>query len=288
MCSAALGTDTGGSVRIPAALCGITGLRPGKGRVSAQGVIPMSWSLDTVGPMARTAADVALLLDVLDALPDLPAMAADKLGASVRGLRVGLPTDLYFWAETNFEIVGAVRAAADQFSDMGLEVKEVTLGLLEEALRASQVISISEALAYHKERMETAPGRFGEDVRGRLETAAKRTAVEYALARQAGRGWRRFLHDLFRDEVDVLLTPTTQTPPPLLEGIESVGAGRPLLRFNYPFSLSNLPALSAPCGFTSDGLPIGMQLVAPREATVCQVAHAYQAVTDWHTRRPVL
>jgi aspartyl-tRNA(Asn)/glutamyl-tRNA(Gln) amidotransferase subunit A len=288
MCSGALGTDTGGSVRIPSAICGITGLRPGKGRISTQGVIPMSWTLDSVGPMARSAGDVALMLDALDGLADRPALAVQGIGAPVKGLRLGVPKDAYFWNDTNIEIVGAVRAGIDQLAELGLEVIEVSLPLLEEALRASQVISLSEALAYHTERLDSQPERFGEDVRGRLEAAGKRTAVDYALARQAGREWRRSLHDLFRDRVDVLLTPTTQTPPPKLEGIESVGAGRPLLRFNYPFSLSNLPALSAPCGFTSDGLPVGMQLIAPRESTVLQVAHAYQQATDWHTRRPVL
>ena len=288
MASGALGTDTGGSVRIPSALCGLTGLRPAKGRVSAQGVIPMSWTLDAVGPMARSAEDVALLLDVLDAGVDRPALASQGLATPVKGMRLGVVIDPYFWNETDVEIVGAVRAAIDKLSDIGLEVVEVRLEMLEAALKASQVISISEALAYHQERLAAEPEKFGADVRGRLESAAGRTAVEYALARQTGREWRRLLRDLFRGKADLLIMPTTQTQAPRLEGIESVQAGRPLLRFNYPYSLSYLPALSAPCGFSEDGLPVGMQLVAPRESTVLAVAHAYQQSTDWHTRRPVL
>jgi aspartyl-tRNA(Asn)/glutamyl-tRNA(Gln) amidotransferase subunit A len=288
MASGALGTDTGGSVRIPSALCGLTGLRPGKGRVSAQGVIPMSWTLDAVGPMARSAEDVALMLDALDQVVDRPALAFQGIAAPVKGLRLGVVIDPYFWNETDFEIVAAVRTAVDRLGELGMEVVEVRLEVLEDALKASQVIAISEALAYHKERMATHPERFGEDVRGRLEMAADRTAVEYALARQTGREWRQRLRDLFRSKADVLIMPATQTQAPKLEGIDSVLAGRPLLRFNYPFSLSYLPALSAPCGFTNDGLPVGMQLVAPREATVLAVAHAYQQATDWHTRRPVL
>jgi aspartyl-tRNA(Asn)/glutamyl-tRNA(Gln) amidotransferase subunit A len=288
MCAGALGTDTGGSVRIPSALCGLTGLRPGKGRVSSAGVIPMSWTLDAVGPMARSAADVALMLDVLDAGVDRPALAQQGISAPVTGMKLGVVIDPYFWNETDVEIVQAVRTAIDRLGELGLELVEVRLEILEEALRASQVISISEALAYHKDRIETQPEKFGVDVRGRLESAQKRTAVEYALARQTGREWRRRLRDLFRSKVDLLIMPTTQTQSPKLEGIESVGAGRPLLRFNYPYSLSYLPALSAPCGFSNDGLPIGMQLVGPRESTVLAVSHAYQQVTDWHTRRPVL
>lgn len=292
VCAGALGTDTGGSVRTPSALCGLTGLRPAIGQVSMQGVIPMSWTLDTVGPMAHNAEDAALLFDALD--EQAAVRHADSLGtpghavAAVEGLRLGLPVDGFFWDETDIDIVAAVRTAADQLAGLGLRVVEVNLPGAQAALEAAGLIGLADAAAYHRERLAEEPGRFGLDVRARLEHAASRSAADYAQARQTGREWRETLGVLFDGTIDVLATPTTPTAGHLIEGSEGVAAARQLLRFTYPISLSALPALSMPCGFSRDGLPIGMQLVAPEAGRLLCVAHAYQQVTDWHTHRPAM
>lgn len=288
MCPAALGTDTGGSVRVPSALCGLTGIRPGKGRVSTVGIIPMSRTLDTVGPMAHTAHDVAILLDVLDAQPLSPASCLDRLNEPIKGLKIGVPTDDYFWRETDYQVVGSVRAATEMLSDMGLPVVDIQLPSIMEASRASQIIGLADAVAFHRERLRDEPERFGNDVWTRLQIGSGYSAPEYASARQMGRKWRHSLREFFREHIDLLVLPTTPIPAPRIEGTDSVEVGRALLRFTYPFSLSNLPSLSVPCGFTSDGLPIGLQLIAPTEGVVLRVAHAYQQATTWHTQRPIV
>jgi aspartyl-tRNA(Asn)/glutamyl-tRNA(Gln) amidotransferase subunit A len=288
MVPGALGTDTGGSVRIPAALCGITGLRPGKKRVSGEGVVPLSVTLDIVGPMAHTAEDVAVMLDVLDANPIDPASATSKIKEPIKGMRIGVPTDSFFWLESDFEVVGAVRAAIDKLADIGMRVEEIALPDIKTALKASTIIAISEAANYHKERLEDNPSKFGEDVRSRLALAERYTGIEYAWARQYGREWRAMLNEMLHERINVIALPVTPCPAMKIEGLDSIAAGGLLLKFNYPFSLSSLPALSMPCGFTQDGLPIGIQLVGLRESTILRVAHAYQQATTWHTRLPEL
>ncbi len=284
MCPAALGTDTGGSVRVPAALCGLTGLRPPTGQVSTLGVVPMSWTLDTVGPMAHTAHDVALLMDALDL--SAPSRHTDQLREPVRGLRVGQPGDRFFWQETDVEIVAAVHAAVDALADQGAEAVEVSLPEVEDALRAAAVIGLGDAAAYHRERLAAEPERFGADVRTRLEWGLSNSAADYAQAVRTGNAWRAGLLRLFRDEIDVLITPTTPVAAHEIAGSEGLKAARELLRFTYPFSLSGLAALSMPCGVTRDGLPVGAQVIAPETGTVLRVAYAYQQATDWHMRRP--
>lgn len=286
MCLGALGTDTGGSVRVPAALCGLTGMRPSKKRVSSKGVIPMSWTLDTVGPMAHTARDVAILMDAIDNQPVNPARCFAKLEEPIKGLRVGIPIDDYFWRESDHGVVGAVRKAVDTLGDLGMQIVEVRLPQIKQVERAGAIISLSEAAAYHKERLESEPQRFGEDVRARLEWGTRRGGVDYAIARQIGREWRGALRTMFREQIDILVLPTTPAAALPIVGTEALNAAKEMLRFTYPFSLSALPSLSAPCGFTDDGFPIGMQLVALNEATLTQAANGYQQVTPWHIRRP--
>jgi aspartyl-tRNA(Asn)/glutamyl-tRNA(Gln) amidotransferase subunit A len=151
----------------------------------------------------------------------------------------------------------------------------------------TRLISLIDTVAYHQERFADAPQHYGEDVRQRLAAALERTGVEYALARQTGRAWLRRVTRAF-EEVDVMLTPTTAVVAPALEGEDSVAAVATLTRFTYPFSMTGMPALSVPCGFSNDGLPVGMQLVGPpfSEGVLLRIAHAYQRITDWHTHRP--
>jgi aspartyl-tRNA(Asn)/glutamyl-tRNA(Gln) amidotransferase subunit A len=287
LCLGALGTDTGGSVREPAALCGLTGLRPAIGRLNTQGVIPMTPSLDVVGPMTHTALDAALMMDALDPQSASGGSYLDHLTQPLDGLRVGLPVDDFFWLESNIQVVAAVRRAVDKLADLGLPTVEVGLPTIEEIRGISGVIALSEAAAYHKERLESEPERFGADVRARLEDGMTYRAVDYirALGRMAE--WQRELRALFAEEIDVLAMPTVPVNAHPISGSTGTEAVRQLLRFTYPFALSGLPALSIPCGF-AEGFPIGLQLVALSEKTLLRVAHAYQRATDWHARRPVM
>ncbi|GAB4476292.1 MAG: Asp-tRNA(Asn)/Glu-tRNA(Gln) amidotransferase GatCAB subunit A [Anaerolineae bacterium] len=286
MCLGALGTDTGGSVRVPAALCGITGLRPAVGMISTRGVFPMSATLDTVGPMARAASDLALMLDVMTHRPE--AHFGRSLAEPIKGLRVGIPADDFFWSETVLDVVGPVRAAADTLADLGLEIVEVRLPGVEDTIFAAGVIGLVDAALVHRERLAEHPEGYGADVRARLELALARPAVDYAQAMAVMRAWQPTIRRVLREQADVLLTPTTPVVEHPIAGSEGVSAAKELLRFTYPFSLSMLPSLSMPCGFTPEGLPVGAQLIGMNPETLLRVVHAFQGVTDWHTRRPDL
>ena len=300
MAPAALGSDTGGSIRIPASLCGITGLKPTYGRVSRAGVLPLAWSMDHVGPMARSAADCALLLgpmagyDPADAstsvlpVPDYTA----ALGRDVKGLRIGMLRGMF--AEGLAPgLAAAMEGAARQLQALGAVVDDVTLPHATHVAAASLAVVACEALAYHAEWMRTRPQDYQRDVRERLFTGAFVTGVQYLRGQQ--------IRALVRAEVDealarrdVLLAPSTPLAAPPLGAREAAVDGGTtdvrgaLLRFTRPFNFSGHPACSVPCGFTADGLPLGMQIVGRPfdEVTVLRVADAWQRATDWHTRRP--
>ncbi len=302
LAAGALGSDTGGSIRIPAALCGITGIKPTYGRVSRAGVLPLSWSMDHIGPMTRTAADSALMLaaiaghdpaDPTTTTRSVPSYAS-ALDGSVSGLRVGVLRS-FFLETSDGEVRAAVEAAARTLADHGAILDDVTLGHLADIPAATMAIIGSEALAYHTEWVRTRADEYQADVIERLRMAAFVTGVQYVRGQQ--------LRDLVRREVDtalarhdVLLAPTTPiTAPRVGEREVTAGASRTdvrsaLIRFTRPFNFSGHPACSVPCGVDAGGLPIGMQLIgrAFDEATVLRVADAYQRFTDWHTRRPVL
>jgi len=294
LCAGAMGSDTGGSVRIPCALCGLTGLRPTRGLISLRGVVPMSWTLDTVGPMVRTAEDLALMLQVIAGYdPADPASVKREpddylaaLGGGLAGVRIGLPRK-HFFEGLEPPVERAISAAIGALADAGAEVRDVDLPGAQDALASAKLISLVDTVAYHRERLAESPERFGEDVRQRLEAAREHGGAEYALARQMGRAWTRRVAQVL-EEVDVLLTPTVPVTAPALEGRDSIAAVAALTAFTYPFSLAGMPALSVLCGFSEDGLPVGMQLVGPPfgEALLLRVAHAYQRLTDWHRRRP--
>jgi len=299
---AALGSDTGGSIRIPASLCGITGLKPTYGRVSRAGVLPLAWSMDHVGPMTRTVADSALLLraiagyDPADAsssvLPVPDYLAA--LTGDVKGLRVGLLRDFFLTSATP-EVRTAVETAARALQGAGAVVDEVALPNVAHVAAASYAVVASEALAYHTSWLKTRAGDYDPEVRKRLQLGAFISGAHYVRAQQA--------RALVRDEIDaalaqrdVLLAPATPlTAPRLDERQITLGDGPSdvrgaLIRLTRPFNCSGHPACAVPCGFSAQGLPIGMQLVGRPfdEATVLRAADAYQRLTDWHTRRPVL
>lgn len=298
LCLGSVGSDTGGSARIPAALCGVVGLKPTYGRISLRGAIPLSWSLDHAGPMGPSVRDVALLLQALagydaddPASANVPVDDYLSLDQSVAGLRLGVPVG-YFFDDLHPEVETAVRAAIEELARLGMDIREVHLSEAEVAREASNVILLCEAFAYHRDRLRERPEAFGEDVRTRLQAGASMSGSDYALARRTQVVWGRQLDRLF-EQVDILATPTTPIPAPRIEESTAAGAVSAafhLARLTRPFNLAGVPALSLPCGFTQSGLPIGLQLIsrAWSEATLLRVAHAYEQVTPWHTRFPAL
>jgi aspartyl-tRNA(Asn)/glutamyl-tRNA(Gln) amidotransferase subunit A len=295
-CLGALGTDTGGSIRIPASLCGITGLKPTFGRVTRRGVLPLSWSLDHAGPMARTAKDCALMLQALageDALdPSCSREAVPDYAAALRedvaGLRIGVPAE-FFYDDVDSEVESAVRAAIEVLRGRGADVREVSLPMIADAPTAVGAIMLPEALAFHQRWLAERPDDYGEDVRFRLENGATYLALHYVQAQR----FREMIVARWREEVfakvDIIATPTTLRSAPLIEEGDLRTTFR-LIRNTNPLNLLGIPAISVPCGYTDGGLPIGLQLAGPwwDEPTVLRAAHAYQQATDWHARRPNL
>jgi aspartyl-tRNA(Asn)/glutamyl-tRNA(Gln) amidotransferase subunit A len=295
-CVLALGTDTGGSVRIPAALNGVSGLRPTFGAVSVRGSVPLSPSLDTVGPMARSLADVGALLSALGgydaadpwSAPGTLEPAASHAPRGLAGIRVGLPPD-HFYADLERDVERHVRAAVAVLADLGADVREIALPGTAAAIEAMSVLIRSEALSQHQERLDAEPERFGDDVRRRLELGRSITGVQLARAIAGAREWQLTVARAF-DDVDVIVTPTTAATAPPIEGLELLATTAQLTRFTYPWSIAGIPAVSVPCGFDSLGLPVGLQIAAAawRDATALHVGTAYQSVTGWHRERPAL
>ena len=292
LCMGSLGSDTGGSIRVPAALCGVVGLKPTYGRVSLSGVIPLSWNLDHAGPMARRVLDVALLLQAIAGYDRLDPYSADvavddylgAIGEGVRGWRIALADDDYF-RQADGEISQAVHRAGDAFDALGAQVSSQAFPGASQAAAASGLMVLSDAAAAHHERLQHTPEDFGEDVLQRLEIGAGFRLDEYIQARRTQRLMRRQFEDFF-ENFDILLAPTTAIAAPPIAGSDAVAQAKTLTRFTSMFNLTGLPALSLPCGFTADGLPIGLQIVAPpwAEARVLQAAYAYEQATEWHLR----
>jgi aspartyl-tRNA(Asn)/glutamyl-tRNA(Gln) amidotransferase subunit A len=302
LCPGALGSDTGGSIRIPSSLCGLTGIKPTYGRVSRAGALPLAWSLDHVGPMCRSAADCALMLGAMagydprdpstSVLP-VPDYSAALTG-QVQGLRIGL-LRRFFLESAGAPQRQAVEQAVKTLVGLGASVRDVTLEQMKYAAAASAAVISAEAYAYHEDWLKTRAAEYGPDVRERLLVGAFVSGADYLKGQRVRR--------LIRDEVDqvlggldVLIAPTLPiaAPPVGTREADIDGRAQPvrpsLVRYTRPFNVSGHPAASVPCGFTADGLPIGMQVIGRSfdEATVFRVADAYQRVTDWHTRRPPL
>lgn len=295
LCFGALGTDTGGSIRIPSALCGVVGLKPTRGRISVRGVIPLAWSLDHVGPMARGVQDVAILYKAIAGYdPSDPFSVRvpvknvfTTLTNGVQGMRVALASDSYF-TDIDPQVLEAVRQAAQVFEGLGARLSEAPLPGASEAAEINAVIVHSEAAAFHRDRLVAQPEDFGQDVLRRLHHGEAFTSTESLLARGAQPVIHR-QYERFFENYDILLTPTTPIPAPLRGG-DAVDRARLLTRFTAPFNLTGMPALSLPCGFTSQGLPIGLQIISRpwAEAEVLRAAYAYEQATEWHLRRPTL
>jgi len=292
MAMAAIGTDTGGSIRIPASLCGVVGLKPTYGRVSLRGILPLSWNLDHAGPITRKVEDAALMLQVMGGYDELdptsvktlPGDYSSHLKDSMKERKIALAVGSFI-EEADPEVLEAVRVAAQVLAEQGALITEVNVDFLKEGAMANSLMTQADGAAFHRERLKEHPDWFGADVRQRLETGAAFTSSEYALARRTQAEVKRRC-ELLLNLYDVLILPTTPITAPVLEGENALERARKLTRFTSPFNLTGLPALSVPCGFTKDGLPIGLQIVsrAWNEAGVLRTGFAFQQATEWHTR----
>ena len=292
----AIGTDTAGSVREPAALCGIVGLKPTYGRVSVRGVIPLSLSLDHIGPMARTVSDAALMLQVIAGHDAKDAHSTDApvpdyvagLRDGVKQLRIGVPRK-FFYADLDPEIASAVEQAIGVLRTLGRDLSEIEI-----EVPTDRTLQTAEAYAYHAESASRSPELYQPETLRRIRRGEDISAAEVERRRRELKHIRSEVHKIF-EGVDVLVTPTTPVPagaidelkkdPELLRPHELM-----LLRNTRPVNVWELPAISVPCGFTTVGLPIGLQIIGPqwREDTVLKLAYAYEQATDWHKRSPGL
>ena len=295
---ATLGTDTAGSIRIPACFCGVTGIRPTTGRVSNRGVIPVSFTLDTVGPLAPSAEDCAVVLEAIAGHESLDPTTADvpvpgyrdELARGVAGLRIGVVRELVGQADPR--IAAAVESAVNALAGLGAHVDDVEVPLLGEAATILQLILLPEATEVHLPWLRTRLGEYGADVRVRLLTGLLLPATATVTGRRARRWFCDRLDDVF-SRVDVLAAPEMLVLPPRIdEDTVELGGERILYRLslmptNSPWTLAGIPVASVPCGF-ADGLPVGLALAGRRfeEATVLGAGHALQTVTDWHRRLP--
>lgn len=294
LCMGSLGTDTGGSIRVPAALCGIVGLKPTRGRVSLRGVIPLSWNLDHVGPMGRRVEDVAILLQVIAGYDAQDPYSCDRtqedflksLKAGVKGWRLAIAEDNYF-NQVDAEVFEAVRLAARVFKDLGAQVEPVSFPGAHQAALANGMMTVSDAAVFHQARLENHAQDFGEDVRQRLRVGATLPLAEYIQARRTQAEMHRQFN-MFFENFDILLTPTTAIPAARIAEAEALTQAKILTRYTAPFNLTGLPAISLPCGFTAEGLPIGLQLVTASwgEARLLRAAYAFESATHFHERFP--
>ncbi len=291
---AAIGTDTAGSVREPAALCGVVGLKPTYGRVSTRGVIPLSMSLDHVGPITRTVADAAILLQTIADptakdeagntmnIPDY----ASSLGEKLSPLKVGVPRS-FFYEDLDPEVASAVDQALSVLKTLTAEMREISL-----TVDADRRLQMAESYSVHAEFVARSPELYQPETLRRIRSGENISQSQVLESRAKLEQARREIKRAF-EKVDVLVTPTTPIPAPILAKLEQQPAQlRPtellLLRNTRPFNVWGIPAISIPCGFTRAGLPIGLQISASHwgEATVLQLAYAYEQATEWHKRRP--
>jgi aspartyl-tRNA(Asn)/glutamyl-tRNA(Gln) amidotransferase subunit A len=299
----ALGSDTGGSIRIPSAMSGVVGLKPTQNRVSRYGLMPLSFSFDCSGPLTRTVRDAARIMDIIaghdpqdptsSRRPVDPCEAA--CGAPVAGLRIGLPTS-YFYDDLDPGVSAAVETAQQTFTAAGAELVPVDVPNHDQINLIWAAALSAEAAAIHRKWLRERPDDYGPMVRRRIEFGLYQPATRYLEALTLREKYLREYCATAFATCDVLLTPTTPVPAPQLADVDVAdGEQMPELvlrvsRNTRPISYLGLPALSVPCGFTNDGLPVAFQLIGRpfNEALLCTLGNAYQQATEWHTQAPPL
>jgi len=301
LCFASLGSDTGGSIRFPAAACGIVGVKPTYGRVSRFGVFPLAESLDHIGPMTRSVADAGAVLAAIGGFdPRDPTTRRDSLPndlagftTDLRGLTIGLD-ERYCTEGTDPEVTRAVLATAPVFRDLGARLHTVNVTGIVAAADDWYAVCAVEAAAAHEAYFPARAAEYGPTFRALLEDGERTSARDYAKAQFRRREVCRIIDDLWQD-VDLLLCPSMPTPPPPLaelrpDAVLPADAVAPLLRFTAPFDFTGSPTISVPCGFTAVGLPLSLQIVGRHgdEATILRAGHAFEQATDWHRRRPTV
>ncbi|MCS7117120.1 MAG: aspartyl/glutamyl-tRNA amidotransferase subunit A [Nitrososphaerales archaeon] len=301
LCAASLGTDTGGSIRIPAALCGVVGLKPTYGRVSRFGCRALSWSLDHIGTLTKSVKDVALILQVIAGYDSKDPVTVhsttdyeDAFIEDIKGMKVGIPKD-FFFEDIDEEIEYAIDKAVELMKELGASVEEVEVPYAKYSRSIALIIMACEATSYYEKILLTHANEFGQDIIARLMLGRLFHAIDYLDAQRI----RSFLIDKLErsmKDVDVLITPTTPiTAPKIGESTIKIrgkvtDVRTQLARFTSIWNLAGFPALSIPCGFTNNNLPIGMQLIGKPfdEKSILRLAYVYEQNTTWHRRRPPL
>ena len=291
LCAAAIGTDTRGSIRIPAACCGVTGFKPSYGLVPTDGVFPLSPPLDHVGPMTHTVTDVALLLGAMLGTKQAVERFVKALRGGTKSLVLGVSE--YHVRDLDGEVGKAIDKALKVLRPLVKEIRDVELPELDGALEASAVITASEAVAYHDPYLKASPSNYGPAVRKRLEGGYKHSAVDYLRAIAKREAVRRAFAEAFAGGVDVMVGATLPALAPRVEeAVAHVNGAQvnvvdAFTRFNAPQNMAGLPSLAVPCGLAK-GLPIGLQFFGPEGAdeAVLAIGAAFQRETHWHQRRP--
>lgn len=298
--SASLGSDTGGSIRIPSSACGIVGLKPTYGRVSRYGAMPLAWSLDHAGPMTKSVEDAAILLGVLaGADPKDPTCSSravpdyrKDLASGISRVRLGIPKQ-FFFEHVDHEILTAVETAISKLEELGARRVPVSISGMEMCSAMEAHVTLAEATSYYEHLLEKHPEGFSPAVLADLDAGRFLLATDYIKSQRA----RTLLQQRFAEafeHADVIVSPTLPAFPPIV-GEVYVQSGDlrehiidAFLRFNIPYDLTGMPAITVPCGFSTSGLPIGMQLAGRPfdEAMILRVANAYERATDWQSRRP--
>jgi aspartyl-tRNA(Asn)/glutamyl-tRNA(Gln) amidotransferase subunit A len=288
LCYGSIGTDTGGSIRVPSSLCGVVGLKPGIGRVSAEGVIPLSPTLDFVGPLARTVRDAALLFSAISNKLKNERVALPRrfLSARKRRIRLGIPKE-FFFDTLSPEVNTAFRASLRVLEKRGVSLVDVSIPLLAETEDAGNQIAWAEATQFHQQQgwYPARTADYGADVRSRLEMGTKVSAISYLNALELRKNFIDAYHSVLKNEnLDAFVVPSTPIPAPLIDEDETIINGKKyptralLLRLNRPANLAGVPAISVPCALTPQGLPIGIQFMGAthHEALLLEIANLFE------------
>jgi aspartyl-tRNA(Asn)/glutamyl-tRNA(Gln) amidotransferase subunit A len=302
LCFAGTGTDTGGSIRAPAAANGIAGIKPSYGRVSKAGVTVLSWSLDHAGPLARTVRDLAILLGIMSGVDardphtkDVPVPDYIRgLDRDIRGMRVGVPTN-YFFDDIQPAVGEAVTEAVRRLEKLGATIVPIAIPGIDGIVDSWLPIALAEAATYHQQGLRAKADLYGDDVRFLLEAGELTLATTYINAQRVRLAWKSALKDAMGD-IDVMVTPTLpNTAMKVGDTVSRIGSREETVfavsaRFCAPFNMVGLPAASIPCGFAPNGLPIGLQIVGKPfdEETVLRLGHAFESDTEFHLKRPQL